>query len=648
MPVIFPYLKTRLTTKITAMLLAALCVALVTIGYTLWLSWQLEGAAAAINEIGSLRMRAWKAAALINQSAAKPPLSVQDIADLVHIQQAFDDSLGELHKGNPQRPLLLPRPKPIQQQLQLLEQIWQQQFLPQLQQLQAGQTISTEMAHQWLTQTDAFVAQIYHTVNLVEKEYTRQTFWLRSSQMMLIFIAVVGTLIMIALLNAMIIQPVNSLHQGIQNMSQGDFSVRLDIEGDDEFAQLSAGFNAMAQELQQLYRNLEQRVNEKTAHLAQQNRYLSVLHDFNQQLNQHSSLEALCHHFLQRLIPEFKATAGTVRLIDKATNKIYIVVEEGIPPSLSQQMQCQQLGTCFCTQAAKQGELAINREEQPLKALFSHCLSAGFKVVLAVPIRTADKKHGIFNLHFNQARQFTDEERLLLETLGQQLGIAIDTQRLTLQEKELAILGERNLVAQGLHDSIVQSLSFLNIQLQLLQTAVNQQNNAQINAIIPLLQTGVQQGYEDLRELMSNFRSRYDDNQLETAIHAIIHRFTEQTALPVQLHLNNQGKPLANDERLQILFILQEALSNIRKHAKASQITINIDNQADFNLSITDNGVGFDPMLVQSQNTQQKHIGLNIMAERAKRIHATFSINSQSMQGTTLTLQLAQPQRQNA
>ena len=68
MPTIINNLKTRLTTKVTAMLLAALCVALLAIGYTLWLSWQLEGAAAAINDSGSLRMRAWKIAALLNQT----------------------------------------------------------------------------------------------------------------------------------------------------------------------------------------------------------------------------------------------------------------------------------------------------------------------------------------------------------------------------------------------------------------------------------------------------------------------------------------------------------------------------------------------------------------------------------------------------
>lgn len=646
MPTIINNLKTRLTTKITAMLLAALCVALLAIGYTLWLSWQLEGAAAAINDSGSLRMRAWKIAALLNQTNQDRSFTPQQLAEVKTIQQQFEITLAELRKGDPQRPLFLPRQRQIQQQLTILERTWQQQFVPFLSNVQQYKHLNPQQAQIWLTQTNLFVEQIYQTVNLIEEEYARQTFWLRSSQMMLIFMAFIGTLVMIILLNLMIIRPVNSLHQGIQQMYNGDFSVRLTIEGEDEFAQLSAGFNAMANQLQQLYNNLEQRVNEKTESIAKKNRYLSVLYDFSQKLNQHHSLEELSRHFLQRLMLEFNATGGSVRLIDKTANKIYSVVDEGIPPSLSQQMQCQQLGSCFCTQAAEQAKTAINNLNQHFSPHFSHCLAAGFKMVLAIPIQTADKNQGIFNLHFSEEREISAEEILLLETLGQQLGIAIDNQRLTGKEKELAVFEERNLVAQGLHDSIVQSLSFLNIQLQLLQTAVKQQNNQQINTIIPLLQTGVQQGYEDLRELMSNFRSRYDDSQLEVAINAIIRRFSEQTNIPVTLKLDNIGKPLANNERLQILFIIQEALSNIRKHAQAKHININIINHADVDILINDDGIGFNPEEVQSSHHQ--HIGLKIMAERAKRINAQLDIESTPMIGTTIKLHLSQNQRQNA
>jgi two-component system nitrate/nitrite sensor histidine kinase NarX len=638
--------KTRLTAKITTMLLVALVFALMAIGYTLWLSWQLEGAAAAINDSGSLRMRAWKIAAVVNKTPAGQTLSSTDIQDITQIRHAFEQTLAELHNGDPQRPLFLPRQTAIQAHLIQLDQDWQQHFAPQLDLLLTGKVFETYTAQDWQQQTAALVNKIHSTVNLIEKEYARQTFWLRSSQMMLIVMALTGTLVMVILLHLMIVRPVTNLHQGLQQMTTGDFTVRLPIEGQDEFSQLSVGFNAMADELQQLYADLERRVAEKTDSLEQKNRYLSVLYDISQHINRHQSLEELCRNFLQRIVPEFGAAGGTVRLIDKNADRVYLVVDEGIPPSLSQQMQCQKLGSCFCTTAAKLGKTAINNLDSHYSPHFSHCLNAGFKVVLAIPIQTADKNQGIFNLHFSDNRKFNSEEITLIETLGQQLGIAIDNQRLTSHEKELAIVEERNLVAQGLHDSIVQSLSFLNLQLQLLQNAVKQENLAQVAAAIPLLKTGVQQGYEDLRELMGNFRTRYDDSQLEAAIGAVIRRFTEQSHIPVALTVDNSGQPLANDERLQILFILQEALSNIRKHAQCSQVKVHVLNRNDFNLIIGDNGIGFLPNKVQS--TTQKHIGLNIMQERASRIGAKFEINSVLNQGTTIKLRLTQEQRQKA
>jgi two-component system nitrate/nitrite sensor histidine kinase NarX len=624
----------------------ALVFALMAIGYTLWLSWQLEGAAAAINDSGSLRMRAWKIAAIVNKTPAGQTLNASDIQDITQIRRAFEKTLAELHSGDPQRPLFLPRQKAIQAHLIELDQDWQQHFSPKLDLLLAGKIFEQGTSQDWQQQTTTLVNKIHITVNLVEKEYARQTFWLRSSQMMLILLALTGTLVIIILLHLMIVRPVTNLYQGLQQMTAGDFTVRLPIEGHDEFSQLSVGFNAMADELQQLYADLAQRVAEKTDSLEQKNRYLSVLYDISQHINRHQSLEELCRNFLQRIVPEFGASGGTVRLIDKSSDRVYLVVDEGIPPSLSQQMQCQTLGSCFCTTAAKLGKTAINNLDTHFSPHFSHCLSAGFKVVLAIPIQTADKNQGIFNLHFNDNRVFNPEEIILIETLGQQLGVAIANQRLTSHEKELAIIEERNLVAQGLHDSIVQSLSFLNLQLQLLQNAVKQENLAQIAAAIPLLKTGVQQGYEDLRELMGNFRTRYDDSQLEAAIGAVIRRFTEQSHIPITLTVDNSGQPLANAERLQILFILQEALSNIRKHAQCSQVKVRVLNRADFDLSIEDNGVGFIPNEVCS--TAQKHIGLSIMQERASRINAQFELNSVLNQGTIIKLHLAQEQRQKA
>lgn len=639
-------LKTRLTYKITAMLLGAMVLALLAIGFTLYLSWELEGAAAAINDSGSLRMRAWKIAAILNEAQNGARMQPAQVADLQQTRDEFELTLVDLQRGDPQRPLVLPHRELIRNNLQNLQAEWRQYFAPTLDGLIRRQTVTPEEAAGWELATGRYVQKIHTTVGLIEQEYARQTFWLRSSQMMLIVLAMTGTLVMIILLFLMIVTPVTRLHQGLQRMKDGDFSVRLPVEGQDEFAQLAGGFNAMADELQQSYTQLEARVEEKTVRLGEKNRHLSVLYDISKDFNRNQTLEELCSHFLQRIVPEFGAAGGTVRLIDKNADRVYLVVDEGIPPTLSQQMQCQQLGTCFCTTAARDARTSVNHLATRASPHFSHCLEAGFRVVLAIPIRSVDKALGIFNLHFLDDRLIDQEEILLLETLGQQLGAAIDNQRLVVQEKELAIVEERNLVAQGLHDSIVQSLSFLNLHLQLMKDAVDKGDYSQVADTLPLLKTGIQQGYEDLRELMGNFRTRHDESKLEAAIGAVVRRFSEQTGIPVALSVDNTGAPLANPQRLQILFILQEALSNIRKHAHAGKVEITVRNRADFDLSVEDNGVGFDPAAVVG--SESVHVGLRIMRERAQRIHADFALDSTPGQGTTLSLHLPREQRQKA
>ena len=70
---------------------------------------------------------------------------------------------------------------------------------------------------------------------------------------------------------------------------------------------------------------------------------------------------------------------------------------------------------------------------------------------------------------------------------------------------------------------------------------------------------------------------------------------------------------------------MQESLSNIRKHAQARNVSIRIDNRQDYTLTITDDGIGFNPHTERTDD----HIGLNIMQERAQRIRARLSIQSQ-------------------
>ena len=109
----------------------------------------------------------------------------------------------------------------------------------------------------------------------------------------------------------------------------------------------------------------------------------------------------------------------------------------------------------------------------------------------------------------------------LLETLGHHLGVAIENQRLKLRDKQLAISEERNLLAQELHDSIAQGLAFLNIQVQLLQDSLHKGRVDEALQTAGQLREGVQESYDDVRELLVHFRTRVHQSDLDTAIQTV-------------------------------------------------------------------------------------------------------------------------------
>lgn len=203
-------------------------------------------------------------------------------------------------------------------------------------------------------------------------------------------------------------------------------------------------------------------------------------------------------------------------------------------------------------------------------------------------------------------------------------------------DKEMAVSEERNLLAQELHDSIAQSLAFLNIQVQLLDEDLRQAKIAEAQKSLAQIREGVQESYDDVRELLIHFRTRIGSTDLETAIRSALDKFEGQTG--INSTFVTQGEPplLQPEQVLQVMHIVQESLSNVRKHAKASKIDVKLTCAERCVIDINDNGVGFDA----ARDAGDSHVGLRIMRERAHRIGAILSFDSAQGKGTHIQLTL--------
>ncbi len=631
----------KLGVRLVSVTIVGLVFGLTMVMGTLWLSWALEGAAAAINDTGSLRVQSVRLGLTVNQPAIDP----RQLEQQVH---ALNQTLDNLRRGDPQRPLRLPSSTAVQDQFERVATLWNDSLQSTLGIILNEPSRSVEAAAAYQSGLPNFVREADRLVGLIEAENARDTAYLRASQLALIVLMVAGCVALIYLLYGWVIRPVEALRNGIARMTTGNFDVTVPVEGRDEFGELAAGFNDMAAQLKGLYGDLEARVQQKTLLLAQRNRALATLYEFAAYLSQPGELEDRCKGFLARLIEHFGADGGTVRILDPRLNNLHLTVHQGLSPEFVQQEQCVHSGDCLCGEAFEQGEVRLHDFRKLTPEFRYLCHEEGFNSIAIAQISNGGQAMGSYTLHFKTPHTFSTDDRRLFDAVGQHLGVAIENQRLLARTRELAIAEERNLVAQGLHDSIAQGLNFLKLQVQMLEDSLERDARDEVREVIQMIEAGLRESYDDVRELLMNFRTKLDEGELIDALNNSAERFRRQTGIKVSVDVDSRtsGAPLPAEQQLQLLFIVQEALSNIRKHAHAQHVHITVENAEDFKLAVTDDGCGFD--VVENQARKETHVGLKIMHERAARLGARLTIDSTPGLGTRIALHLEQTARATA
>ena len=333
------------------------------------------------------------------------------------------------------------------------------------------------------------------------------------------------------------------------------------------------------------------------------------------------------------------ADGGAVRLLDAGTHGLHLYAHEGLTGEFATQERCIQIGDCLCGAAAQANGGAVDILDDVAPDIAVDCRVAGYRTVAIFPIRLKRELLGIYNLYWQAARTISGQDRQMFEALGQHLGVAVENQRLASRDRELAVYEERSLLARELHDSIAQSLAFLNMQVQMLEDSLVRDARGEVDEVLGRIREGVQESYDDVRELLTHFRTRVkQEEDIGLALRNLLVRFGAQSGLQTAFSDSGTGVPLPAECQLQVLHILQEALSNVRKHARANRVALAVYRDAVYRFSVTDDGRGFS--VEATADTAESHIGLRIMRERAQRIGATIDIRSRPGAGATVNLTL--------
>lgn len=606
---------TSLSTRLLLLTLLWVSFIVVSVGYTMLLNWELEASAATVRTVGELRHHAYRCGFLAHDDAAR--------ADLRSEIDAFNVEMNRLLTGSEWR---LPRSPEIEAHLHELEASWRRDIMPIL-------LADSDEANR-LSQVNLYVERLSVFSNQVEERRNDYLSQLQTIQWLVIVLAVGSLFVIMVLLVKWVIHPLEILGRGIFLLSNGRLSQRLPMRGEDEINLIGVGFNHMADRLQDLYNNLERKVADKTEALEVQNRQLEDLYGATSFLSHQRTMNETLEGFVERTKRALDADAAALFLRREEEPALRLEATSEVESDIVSELEGVKDGSNFLEQCLARGEtIRIPLRFADPRRMITALRAKGYETVYCVPVRGTNAQLGVLALLYRSLLTLGIPRVQLLESLVTHLSVAIENGQLNERERLYAVVQERQLMARGLHDSIAQALSYLNLQVQFLTSAIEKKDDALRDESLAAIRTGLQECYDDVRELLLNFRERVHKEKFIDGVRTVINRFEAQANVEASLRVVERGPELTDRQKVQVIFIIQEALSNVRKHARASHVNVVVENYEDLRVVVEDDGVGIDEKLVESR--KGRHVGLSIMSERASRIGAEVTVERASDEGGT-------------
>ncbi|HHW65955.1 MAG TPA: HAMP domain-containing protein [Rhodocyclaceae bacterium] len=567
-----------------------------------------RGSASAINIAGSLRRYTHRVANLIAVDALSGRLGTERVA------AAMRDFEAQL-----EHPALMRFTERAPGELfaatyRGVSASWHQSLKPRIQALggQSGPP-PVEQVERLLDEVEAFVDQLNTLVAVLEHDTETRIHDLRFILGVAIAVTVLVVIIALFMLHRALLRPLNGLLDAARRIAGGDFGVWVDYTGEDELGRVGNAFNLMADELAKYYHSLEQRVADKTAELQRSNRSLELLYHAIARLYQSpSAVEA--YEATLRDIDHVAGLAGSFVCIEPRHGGPATVAASSIGPCPDRAARGDE--ACAACRAASGGDGV---------ALHSPGL-------LRFPLRDREHHYGMLRLSLPDGARLEDWQRQLVEALSRHMGMALGAARRSEQERLLALQEERSVIARELHDSLAQALSYMKIQVSLLQPVLaDPARNAQAAPILADLREGINAAYRQLRELLVSFRLGLSAD-LPTLVQDAVREYGSRGGVDIALDIDLGHCRLSPNQEVHVLQIVREALSNMVRHARASRARVSLQGGADgeVRLTVEDDGTGIGAPPEDARN----HHGLAIMRERAQSMGGKIEITPMDDRGT--------------
>jgi two-component system nitrate/nitrite sensor histidine kinase NarX len=249
------------------------------------------------------------------------------------------------------------------------------------------------------------------------------------------------------------------------------------------------------------------------------------------------------------------------------------------------------------------------------------------------PLSTKGHELGFFILGKHEAGQLSGEELSLLNSIGQQIGVAMENAHLYEQAEQAATAAERQRLARELHDAVTQTLFSANLIADVIPRIWERNPEEGLQNLEELRQL-TRGALAEMRTMLLEMRPEsLERADIKSLLAQLADAFIGRVRVPLELEIKGDCA-LTHEVKIAFYRVAQEALNNIDKHSGARQVEVHLECQpSQLNLCIKDDGLGFE-----LDSVPPGHLGIAIMRERASSIGACLKIESQVGQGTTVEL----------